>query len=752
MDMERTLDVINEGSKSAFARKHAVMSYQEYLGLLAQRPYTLTRNAPQYVRDMMEHYGSYEVSGLGGNVRRWRLFDNPDGRGGARVYGQEEVQERLYEVLSEFVHRGKADRCVLLHGPNGSAKSSLVEALMLGLESYSRTDAGPLFRFSWIFCEQQERTSLGFQQDANVEELDSYAHVDERLISQRIPCEMKDPPFYLLPKRRRRELADQALAEVDDAERERFQWTEFLEYGDLSPKNKTIYESLLKVYQGDWRKVIRHIRVERFYVSHRYRTGAVTIEPQGTIDAGARMLGHGAMSGLPPVLGHETLTEAHGDLVDANAGIVEYSDFLKRSMEANKYLLTTAERGFVNLPSLTISLNLVLMGSTNEKYLVSFKRDPSFTSFKGRFELIRVPYLRVYKKEAQIYQRHLEKVCTRHHIAPHTATVAALWAVLTRLRRPDPNRYDGPLARVVKRITPLQKARLYDRGELPSGLNEEEQKLLRAHIADLAAEWDGREEEFENYADAAYEGRRGASAREMMALLTEMVVECEHASVTPVDVFEVLPKLIADPSLYSFLRIEPDQGYHDYEGFIPQVRKEYIRHLASEIQKASDLVEETEYRRLFEDYILHVKAYGTKEKVENPQTGKAEDPDEGLMTEVEKHLGIKEDNQAFRGNLITKIAAFRLSNPEAPLVFDDLFRDHFEALERSFFRERQERILVMVTDALQVHAGGGGELVPDRLAAAKNLEQRLISDFSYCTSSVARVLGFFHRHHEDLEW
>ena len=90
------------------------------------------------------------------------------------------------------------------------------------------------------------------------------------------------------------------------------------------------------------------------------------IEPQTTIDAQSRMLSHGTMAGLPPVLGHETLVEAYGDLVDGNGGVVEFSDFFKRPMEASKYLLTTAERGTLNLAGYTAQLNLVMFGTTNE--------------------------------------------------------------------------------------------------------------------------------------------------------------------------------------------------------------------------------------------------------------------------------------------------------------------------------------------------------------------------------------------------
>jgi len=750
MDLQRTIDAITNGSKETFQRKHAVLSFQEYLELLVARPYTLTRNAPTYLKDLFEHHGNYEVPGIGGNTIRWGLFDDPSECGSGQVFGQEDVQNRLHEVLVEFVERGACDRFVLLHGPNGSAKTSIVDALRNGLEAYSRTAEGPVFRFSWLFCEGGEGEALGFGADSDEEELDSYAHIDDKLISSRVPDELKDPPFFLLPKQRRVELIEKALEGASDEERARFRWSDFITNGDLSPKNRVIYESLLKSYEGDWSKVIRHIRVERYYLSHRYRTGCVTIEPQATIDAGARVLGHASMTGLPAVLSHESLLEAQGDLVDANAGIVEYSDFLKRNLEANKYLLTTAERGYVNLNGLTITLNQVLSGTTNEKFLVAFKRDPSFTSFKGRFELIKVPYLREYKKEAQIYQRHLEQVSRGLHIAPHTATTAALWAVLTRLRRPQSRLYEGPIGRVAKSLTPMQKARLYDRGQIPSGSTQEEAKALRGHTPLLASEFDALEEEFEGYPDAAYEGRRGASPREMMALLTDVAVECDRDCITPVDVFDALPRLISDPSLYSFLRIDEDGDYHDPEGFIDHVRREYLKHVATEIQKASDLVAETEYQRLFADYMQQVRAFGTGEKVVDHRTGEVRPPDERIMTDVEERLSIDEEVGEFRRSLMSKIAAFRLSNPDSPIIYGDLFQDHFDSLERSYFEERRERIVALVEDALAVHSGGGERMVKERREAAVHLVSRLTEDFGYTESSAGLILGYFQRHNEDL--
>jgi serine protein kinase len=746
MDLERTLDRISRKSMETFAAKAAMLSFPEYLAALAARPYTLTRNAAQILRDAFEHEGSYEVPGLTGPVRRFRIFDGQDAADDRQVFGHEEVQNRLFEILCGFVERGRADRFILLHGPSGSAKSSIVEAMRQALERYSRSDACPVYRFSWIFCESSDKGGLGFTAAGGTEALPSLAAVDDRLITSRLPCEMKDPPFFLLPKRRRLEILNDALRTAPEEERRRFLWTDFIVKGELSPKNKAVYESLIRSYRGDWRKVMRHVRIERYYISHRYRTGAVTIEPQGTIDAGVRLLATGASGGLPAVLQHEELLCGQGDLVDANGGLVEYSDFLKRSLEANKYLLTTAERGAVNLPGITIALNLVLVGTTEEKFLTAFKRDHGFPSFRGRFELVRVPYLRQATAEAAIYERHLARVARHRHVAPHFASLAGLFAVMTRMRRPDSGRLETALSRAARKLSPLEKALFYDTGEAPLHLGEEEQTLLREHRADLVRERDADEEEVDGFVDAAYEGRRGVSPREILALATELAVRPDPGCLTPLELLDGFRELVADPSLYDWLRVDKEGEYRDPASLIGMIRQEHLQRLWDEIRRASGLVVETEAGRLFGEYLRHVKAYGTGERVAGGPLGAARDPDRRLMAEVETHLGVTGNADEWRRNLMTRVAAYRLSHPDRPLDLARVFPDLFLRLDRSFYRERRAQIDTMIQDALLLRSGAGRELPRERVEAAEGLFARFVEEARYCEHCAPRMLAHFQRH------
>ena len=71
-----------------------------------------------------------------------------------------------------------------------------------------------------------------------------------------------------------------------------------------------------------------------------------------------------------------------------------------------------------------------MIASSNELHLAAFREHPDYHSFRGRIQLIRVPYLRDYNKERAIYDVQVVSQ-VRKHVAPHATYVAALWAVLS---------------------------------------------------------------------------------------------------------------------------------------------------------------------------------------------------------------------------------------------------------------------------------------------------------------------------------
>ena len=58
----------------------------------------------------------------------------------------------------------------------------------------------------------------------------------------------------------------------------------------------------------------------------------------------------------------------------------------------------------------------------------------------------------------------------------------------------------------------------------------------------------------------------------------------------------------------------------------------------------------------------------------------------------------------------------------------------------------------LVDDALLAFSGGMDQLDKDRQKAARNLVERLISEFGYSEISAGLILGYFQRHNGDLEY
>jgi len=188
--------------------------------------------------------------------------------------------------------------------------------------------------------------------------------------------------------------------------------------------------------------VLDHVQIERFYVSKRYRRGIATIEPQMSVDARIQQItADRSLQALPKALQHISLYEPSGPLVDANRGLLEFSDLLKRPVEAFKYLLDTIETATVSMDSFVLHLDVGFVGSTNETYLDAFKDHPISHRSRGRMRLVKVPYLSRYATEREIYAPQITKRVVGRHVAPHAIDVAALWAVLTRMRKCDASRY-----------------------------------------------------------------------------------------------------------------------------------------------------------------------------------------------------------------------------------------------------------------------------------------------------------------------
>ncbi|MCB1281658.1 MAG: hypothetical protein KDB18_09055, partial [Salinibacterium sp.] len=344
------------------------------------------------------------------------------------------------------------------------------------------------------------------------------------------------------------------------------------------------------------------------------------------------------------------------------------------------------------------------------------------------------------------YRREFNKLPSHLGVAPHTSRIAALWAVMTRLMEPAGTDLDDETRRIVETLTPLEKAKLYDGGEAPARLAPTDQNRLRAALPDIASEYDTLEMEFEGQWDAAYEGRRGCSPREMLTMISEIALDPPGDCVTPMLVLKRLPDLIKDPGLYQFLRIKRTRnGYHDCHGFIEAVRDDYLDLVRHDVERAAELVDEGEFRRLFDDYFKHVRAQQTNERVLNEKTGAHGAPDEKFMKRIEELLEAGSDAKAFRSEFLTKAASFRLSNPDQKMVHVEVFADLFHRMRENAFRQRLEGAKRIVEDSLVQLDVLPGSPDAERRADAELFLKRMTTELGYSEYSAREALEFFYR-------
>jgi len=491
---------------------------------------------------------------------------------------------------------------------------------------------------------------------------------------------------------------------------------------------------LLASYHGDYEKVLRHVRVERFYISQRYRTGWVTVEPQLSVDANERQItADRSLAALPPSLQSVALFEYGGELVGANRGLIEYDDLLKRPLEHYKYLLTTVERGELSLPSAQLFLDLLFVGSCNDIHLSAFREMPDFQSFKGRFELVRVPYILDVRHEEALYRERLREAAGDRHIAPHTAHVAALWAVLSRMRKPQVERYPSALADALTRLTPLDKVRLYSEGAVPPELSPDKAKLLASNIKELWHESDGY---------PIYEGRVGASPREMQQVLLAAAGASRYGYISPLVVLEEITELTKHTALYDFLRqdVQPG-GFHDHKRLIEVVRGRLFDRIDDEVRAAVGLVDEAEYARVFDRYLTHVMHAVRKEKVRNPATGRHEEPDVAMMVEVEKTIEASGRPEDFRASLISKIGAWSLDHKGQKPVMSEIFSDLMRKLRDAYFERHKKAIGKGVRDLMVLLVDDGASLSAEARQRAEHAMTTLIDRHGYQRDSLRDLVG-----------
>lgn len=410
---------------TSFRNLHWEGSFAEYLEIVRTDP-QVARSAYQRLYDMIISYGSEEYSRNREKLLHYYFFDDPFENGKDAVFGIDKQLMDLVQIFRSAAHRyGTERRVVLLHGPVGTAKSTIVRLLKKGIENYTRLDDGRLYSFRW--------------EPADGEPMD---------------CPMHEEPLHLIPPQFR----EAVMEELNDG---RTGMERVIIEGDLCPACRFIFNDLLEKADGDWTAVINQVKVKRILLSEKDRVGIGTFQPKDeknqdstelTGDINYRKIAEYGSDSDPRAFNFD------GELNIANRGIVEFIEILKLDVAFLYDLLTASQEHKIKPKKFAhTDIDEVILGHTNEAEYRRLLNNEYMEALRDRTIKIDIPYNIRFQDEVKIYLRDFsqEKVIGKH-IAPHTLQLAAFWAILTRLEEP-------------KRagISLVQKLRLYDGRSLP---------------------------------------------------------------------------------------------------------------------------------------------------------------------------------------------------------------------------------------------------------------------------------------------
>lgn len=672
-----------------YKKLHTKLTLPEYIDLVYANP-CLVQSAYQRLYRMIMSHGVEKIERYNKTITRYKFFE----KGDDPIYGLDENLESFVKVLRGAAgYYGTEKRIILLHGPVGSAKSTICRNLKRGLEKYTATDEGAVYTYDWV------------ELPADLED-QSYA-----------PCPMHDDPIKLIPLEIRKDMEKELneILQEQIKERKKLASEKGEKYderaddlpirltGELNPHCRFFMDELLNRYDGKWEEVVtKHIEVRRFVFSENRRTAIGTFQPKDeknqdstelTGDINYMKLGQVGKDSDPRAFNFD------GEFLVSHRGVLEFIEVLKLAPEFLYDLLgATQERTVKPKKFAQVDIDVALLSHTNNPEYQRLQENERMEALRDRTVRVDIPYTLSHTEEVKILKKDYNPDKVRTHIAPHTIEIGALWAILTRLTNENEREIDL-----------VTKAKLYDGKQVP-GFTQEVVKEMRDRNSDEGM-------------------KRGISARFVQNKISNALVS-QHDYVNP---FMVLTEI--KEGLLTYSLINNEELRQNYINCVDVAKKELGEILKHEVQKAL-VADDEAISRLFNNYLDNCFAYIDGVKVKNPFTGENEEPDERLMRAIEEKVDISEmaapdfrrTIASFVGNIVRKQGRDALTwDCNAKLA---------KALELKLFEDTKGTIkLNMLTNVTEVI----DKDLAKKIAAVKT---RLIEKFGYNEQSATDVLNY----------
>ena len=625
-------------------------SLAEYVDLVMENP-TIASHASKYLLEAIESAGTRTVVEEGERKDRYRFFDDPHNDGEHAILGNTEVLNSFVDDLRSIAaDRGKVEKIIWFDGPTATGKSELKRCLVNGLREYSKTPEGRRYTTEWNIASGAGSASLTYGVDSPATDEDNWYE-----------SPVQSHPLLVFPPAVREQILADLNDELDEAIDVRVD-------GKVDPFCREAYEFLEEQYRRQGSEDLfsavtdeSHLRIKNFVVDVGKGIGVLHSEDTG--QPKERLVGSwmaGMLQALdsrgrknPQAFSYDGVLSQGNGLLTIVEDAAQHADLLQKLLNIPDEKSVKLDKGI----QMDVDTQLLIISNPDleerlNQHAERIGGDP-LKALKRRLDKHEFTYLTNLSLETELIRREItgetavwdansydeiedliqsplelsirdsERNVAEKELAPHTVEAAALYSVVTRLDGDD----------VPAGLDLVDKALLFDQGYLQDGDDRREK------------------DEFGFDSDAS-DGEQGIPVtytRDVIADLLNRESDRAHPDlpvehvVMPRDVLNTMADSLVDAPVFSA------NERTAYENCVVPVKNYVFQRQEADVLDAM-MADKRVEERTVEEYIEHVYAWATDERVENDR-GERVEPDPLKMKIFEtEHLGRFRSDQYGEGH------------------------------------------------------------------------------------------------------
>jgi predicted Ser/Thr protein kinase len=580
--------VLKQLSRTIVEReKGGVISFEEYMKLVAEQPISIVRNVFQIFHDMVlssvtegvDEYPDDPESINYSNYDTRRLFvENSD----RPFFADRLFANRLLNHVSAMKSGARQNKIYIFEGPPGSGKSTFLNNLLLKFEEYANSEAGRTYEVVWhldraILARFKEH-QVGAFMDKLSHLLDEYELDPQEVAEARaslmhrnsdvveVSCPSHDSPLLMIDKGQRRAFFD------DLFQNSAFKWQLFTEKEyDWVFKDSpcTVCSSLFQALSSrldNPADLFQMIRVRPYRFNRRLGEGITVFNP-GDKQMKQNVLTNELLQRrIDHLLGDSNEVKyIFSNFARTNNGIYALMDVKSHNAERLLELHNIISEGIHKVEDVeenVRSLFIALMNPEDERTIEGVQ------SFTDRIEFINIPYVMDLNTEVEIYRNIFGKHIDSSFL-PRVLHNFARVIISTRMNIKsdallewigDPDKYRLYCDEHLQ----ILKMEIYT-GHIPEWLTEEDRKRLNAKRRKKII------------AESEHEGDHGFSGRESIKIFSDFyaayarkdkMINMSHLSTFFLRWRKELKELIPDGFMESLV--------HNYDFVVLQEVKEAL--------------------------------------------------------------------------------------------------------------------------------------------------------------------------------